>query len=81
MTNNLPGSDAAKDYRHHRLLVRMGQAIIAVGALVGLSHWIAHVVMTGGPPGIQDLFIGYPTAAVLMIVGAVLAGRASPKKR
>ncbi len=81
MNNNHPGSDAAKDYRHHRFLVRIGQLIIVLGALVGLSHWIAHVAINGGPPGIQDLFIGYPTAGVLMILGAVLAGRATPKKR
>ncbi|MDD0856686.1 hypothetical protein NHF46_00555 [Arthrobacter alpinus] len=81
MKNPVTGDDAAKNYRHHRFLVRLGQAIMALGLMVGLSHWIAHVVMTGGPPGIQDLLIGYPTAAVLMIAGAILAGRATPKKR
>ncbi len=81
MKNPVTGDDAAKNYHHHRLLVRLGQAIMALGLMVGLSHWIAHVVMTGGPPGIQDLLIGYPTAAVLMIAGAILAGRATPKKR
>ena len=59
----------------------MGQLTIAVGVLGGLAPWTAHVAIKGGPPGIQDLLIGYPTAAVLMIVGAVLAGRATPKKR
>lgn len=58
MKSIFPCDDAEKNYRHHRLLVRMGQGIMAVGALVGLSHWIAHVALTGGPPGIQDLFIG-----------------------
>lgn len=81
MKNPVTGDDAAKNYRHHRLLVRLGQVIMALGLMVGLSNWIAHVVMTGGPPGIQDLLIGYPTAAVLMIAGAILAGRATPKKR
>lgn len=81
MKNPVTGDDAAKNYCHHRLLARLGQVIMALGLMVGLSHWIAHVVMTGGPPGIQDLLIGYPTAAEMMIAGAILAGRATPKKR
>ncbi|MEO8222845.1 MAG: hypothetical protein ABI563_18925 [Specibacter sp.] len=81
MNNGLPGHDAHKDYRRHRRLVRIGQVIMAVGVLVGLSHWIAHLALTGGPPGMQDLLIGYPTAAALLIAGAILAGRATPKKR
>lgn len=55
--------------------------IMALGFLVGLSHWIAHLVVTGGPPGLQDLLIGYPTAAAFLIAGAILAGRATPKNR
>ncbi|POH72480.1 hypothetical protein [Arthrobacter glacialis] len=81
MTTGLPGHDAHRDYRRHRRLVRIGQMIMAVGVLVGLSHWIAHVAVTGGPPGMQDLLIGYPTAAALLIAGAILAGRTTPKKR
>ncbi|GAA4659980.1 hypothetical protein [Arthrobacter cryoconiti] len=81
MKQHLPGDDAAKNYRHHRRLVRVGQGIMVLGALVGLSHWLAHVALPGGPPGIQDLLIGYPTAAAVLIVGAVLAGRTTPKKR
>lgn len=80
MKNPVTNDDAGKNYRHHRFLVRLGQIIMAVGLVVGLSHWIAHVVTTGGPPGIQDLFIGYPTAAVLMIAGAILAGHTAPKR-
>ncbi|MCQ9164164.1 hypothetical protein [Arthrobacter sp. STN4] len=81
MKQNLPADDAAKNYRHHRRLVRIGQAIMVLGLLVGISHWIAHFAVPGGPPGIQDLLIGYPTAAAVLIVGAVLAGRTAPQKR
>lgn len=81
MNKNLPADDAAKNYRHHRRLVRIGQGIMVLGALVGLSHWIAHFALPGGPPGIQDLLIGYPTAGAVMILGAVLAGRTTPKKK
>ena len=80
MKRNPPG-DVAKDWRRHRRLVRLGPAVMAVGGLVGLSHWIAHVALPGGPPGIQDLLIGYPTAGLVLLAGAVLAGRTSPKKK
>ncbi|MCU6482196.1 hypothetical protein [Arthrobacter sp. A2-55] len=81
MKQNLPGDDAAKNWRHHRRLIRIGQAVMVLGGLVGLSHWFAHVAVPGGPPGIQDLLIGYPTAGLVLIAGAVLAGRTSPKKK
>ena len=62
--------------RRRRLLLRGGQALMVAGALVGVSHWLAHLGTFGDqPPGWVDLAIGYPTAAVLLIGGAVAAGQ------
>lgn len=65
----------AKYRRKHRLL-RIGQALMAVGALVGLVHLVAHLGFFGGQPsGAIDLIAGYPMAGLLFVTGAVLAGR------
>ncbi len=62
--------------RRRRLLLRGGQVALLAGAAVGVSHWLAHVGAFGSqPPGWMDLAIGYPTAAVLLIGGAVSVGQ------
>ena len=62
--------------RRRRLLLRGGQAALLAGAVVGVSHWLAHVGAFGAqPPGWMDLAIGYPTAAVLLIGGAISVGQ------
>lgn len=70
-------------WRKHRILVRLGQVLIGVGALVAAVHWLAHVEVfgPGQPPGWLDLAAGYPTGLVLVIVGAILAGRKRPTAR
>lgn len=67
----------ADRYRHHRRLVRSGQAILLLGALVLVTHWLAHVGVFGPsqPPGWTELFAGYPMGAFMLIAGAILAGR------
>ncbi|MDP3208822.1 MAG: hypothetical protein Q8M65_06710 [Rhodoglobus sp.] len=64
----------------HRRVVRTGQALMVVGALVAVSHWLAHLEAfgPGQPPGWLDLVAGYPTGAIVLIIGAVLAGRKRP---
>ncbi|MET3172754.1 hypothetical protein [Arthrobacter sp. UYCu721] len=75
-------ADTESRYRRHRRLVRIGQAFMAAGALVAISHWIAHLAATGqGPSLTEDIFIGYPTGALLILIGAILAGRTETKKR
>ncbi|AOT04682.1 hypothetical protein [Arthrobacter sp. U41] len=75
-------ADAESGYRRHRRFVRIGQVLMAAGALVAISHWIAHLAATGqGPSLTEDIFIGYPTGGVLILIGAVLAGRTETKKR
>jgi len=61
--------------RKHRL-TRIGQVLMAVGALVGLTHWLAHLGAFGGQPSsLVDLLLGYPTAGLLILVGVVAAGQ------
>lgn len=66
-------------WRRHRRLVRLGQALMLVGVLVGLVHMLLHVA--GSPSGWSDLTVGYPTAGLLVLAGAMLAGRAEPGRR
>ncbi|MDO5865014.1 MULTISPECIES: hypothetical protein [Paenarthrobacter] len=75
-------TDAESRHRRHRRLVRIGQVLMAAGALVAISHWIAHLAATGqGPRITEDIFIGYPTGGLLLLFGAVIAGRTETKKR
>jgi hypothetical protein len=76
------GQDPSAEYRRHRRIVRLGQAVMAVGVVVGLVHLVAHWGTFGGDPsGTVDLLAGYPMAAVLLIAGGVAAGRAEPRRR
>lgn len=80
--NEKLSDDPAKSYRRHRRFVRIGQVLMAAGALVAISHWIAHLEPYGRAPSIaEDIFIGYPTGALLIMIGAILAGRSEPKKK
>ncbi|HEX2864578.1 MAG TPA: hypothetical protein VHN99_08405 [Deinococcales bacterium] len=65
-------------WRRHRRLVRTGQALMVLGGLVAAAHWIAHLQPPPGPSALEDILIGYPTGALLVLVGAVLAGRKRP---
>ncbi|MEO5316783.1 hypothetical protein PV772_22140 [Pseudarthrobacter sp. CC12] len=73
-------NDYQSRYRRHRRLVRTGQVLMALGALVAIAHWVAHLAPTGQGPSItEDIFIGYPTGALLLLAGAVIAGRTETK--
>ncbi|MBN9151121.1 MAG: hypothetical protein KF739_00775 [Cryobacterium sp.] len=79
-----PPYDPAKAWRVHRRLVRAGQALMLAGAVVAIIHWFAHLeFFTPGqqPPGWLDLVAGYPTGGMLLILGAVLAGRRKPSSK
>jgi hypothetical protein len=44
--------------------------------VLGVSHWFGHLGMFGAqPPLWSDFFIGYPTAGLLLITGAIVAGQ------
>jgi hypothetical protein len=59
-----------------RRLVRIGIALMVVGGLMAVIHWVSHLGAFGGqPPGIVDLVAGYPMAALLFLAGAITAGQ------
>lgn len=63
-------------YLHHRRMVRLGQVMMAIGFLVAVQHWLAHLGAFGAqPPGWVDLAAGYPMAALILLVGAIVAGQ------
>ncbi|WP_198543114.1 hypothetical protein [Pseudofrankia sp. BMG5.36] len=63
-------------YQRKRRIIRTGQVLMAVGVVVALVHWLAHLETFGGQPsGLVDLVAGYPAAAVVFLVGAVAAGQ------
>lgn len=78
-----PAEDPQRAWRRHRLLVRVGQALMAAGAIVAIIHWLAHLEVfgPGQPSGWLDLVAGYPTGALLLITGAILAGRRRPSSK
>lgn len=78
--NPTTGQDAARQWRRHRVLVRTGQALMVLGAIIAIVHWLAHIEAFGPeqPPGWVDLVAGYPMGALTLILGAVLAGRKRP---
>lgn len=68
-------------YRRHRLLVRSGIALMVLGGLLALQHAAAHLGAFGAaqPPLLIDMLAGWPLAAVLFIIGLLLAGRRTPR--
>lgn len=63
-------------YRRRRRLVRLGQFLMTAGAVIAVVHWLGHVGVFGGQPSsVVDLLAGYPAAAVVFVLGAILAGQ------
>ncbi len=60
-----------------------GRSSWGIGAAVALVHWLAHLEIfgPGQPPGWLDLVAGYPTGVLLIITGAIFAGRKTPTAR
>lgn len=76
-------NDFERSWRIHRRLVRLGQVLMIVGAVVAATHWLAHLEAfgPGQPPGWVDLVAGYPTGGLLLVAGMILAGRKRPSKQ
>lgn len=64
---------------HHRAGVRraVGSLLVVVGAAMAVAHLIAHLANMP-VVGLQDLLIGFPMAAMLVIIGLLLIGVQSP---
>ncbi len=62
---------------------RIGGWILAV---LGVAVFVTHIMEHSGTfslmsPGMQDLFIGYPTGAVLLLAAVILLGQVHPAER
>ena len=57
-------------YRRWRRRRALAVGVIAAGVLMALSHMVEHLGRLHIlPAGVQDLVLGYPMAAVLVVVG------------
>lgn len=72
-----PEELARKKYRRKRRFTRIGQVLMLVGVLIAIIHWLAHIEAFGPqqPELWLDLVAGYPSGGVLLIAGAIIAGR------
>ena len=66
--------EALQRHLRKRRLVRSGQAVMLIGALVGVLHWLSHFGFFGPRPHFE-MVVGYPAAGLIIIAGAILAGR------
>ena len=68
---------ARQKYWRKRRFVRIGQVLMLAGVVVGIVHWLTHIEAFGPeqPALWLDLLAGYPMAAVLLIVGGIVAGK------
>ena len=61
----------------YRLRRAVGWTLVAVGVFIGVSHWIGHLgYFHVASPGVEDLLIGYPTAALIAIAGSIVLTKA-----
>jgi len=57
--------------------------LAAVAIVVAAVHWVAHIGCRPIPlsMGAQDVFIGYPAAALFGVVAVVVLGQTTVKRR
>ena len=65
--------------RNHAILTWTARALMAFGVLIAGQHLLAHAGYQPIPMtmGAQDLIVGYPTAALIALVGVLIWGRSS----
>lgn len=69
-------ADRRAQYKRKRRKIRSGQALMLLGALIALTHLLAHLEAFGGEPsGFTDLVAGYPMGGAVALAGALLAGQ------
>ena len=52
-----------------------GWTLVALAVVIGVTHWLAHLGVLYEDTGLYDLTIGYPTAGLLGIAGAIVLGK------
>lgn len=52
-----------------------GWTLVALGVVVGVTHWLAHLGVLYEDKAIWDLTIGYPTAGILGVAGAIVLSK------
>ncbi len=63
--------------RHYQMRRLGGWSLIWVGVAVGVSHWLTHLgLWRFASDGVMDLTAGYPTAALLVVVGSIALSKA-----
>jgi hypothetical protein len=68
------------DEQRHQFLTRtrrrwLAKASFFVAVVVLISHWAEHIgFLHVLSPAAQDIFIGYPTAFLFLVIGGVLWG-------
>jgi hypothetical protein len=69
-------AEKRRQWFRKRRLMRIGMALMVVGGVMAVVHWLSHLGAFGGqPPGVVDLVAGYPMAALLFLAGAITAGQ------
>ena len=60
-----------------------GWVVAVVAMAVALVHWVAHIGYRPIPltMGAQDLFVGYPAAALLGVVAVIILGQRTTGRR
>lgn len=63
--------------RNYMILVWTGRVLMLIGVLIAAQHLLAHAGYRpiGLSMGAQDLLVGYPTAALVALVGLFIWGR------
>ena len=52
-----------------------GWMLVGVAVAVGVTHWLAHLGVLYRATSLSDLLVGYPTAALLGIGGAIVLSK------
>lgn len=69
--------DGVRTWKRRRRFLHAGQALMIVGAVIAIVHWLTHLEAfgPGQPAGWLDLAAGYPMGAAFIFAGAILAGK------
>lgn len=70
--SNRDGEEARRrKYRRRNRDRRWAGGLVGAGAVVGVQHWFEHLGLIELPldRALQDLTVGYPAAALLIVIG------------